>query len=260
MSNRGAGKDDCPHILALIPARGGSKGVPRKNILSVNGKPLISYTIQQALESRRITRTIVSTDDEEIARISREWGAETPFMRPAELATDTSLDIDAFVHALEWLRDNEGYQPDLVVHLRASALVRRVEVIDEAIGKLLSAAEADSLRTVALADQTPYKMWRLDGEYIEPVITLPKVPEAHSASRQSLPKVYWQNCYVDVIRPAVILEKRSMVGERVLGMVIEEPTFDIDHPEDVPRAEEGLRRLEEGLLLSSGEARGRHPR
>jgi N-acylneuraminate cytidylyltransferase len=190
MSKRDVEKDGRRHILALIPARGGSKGVPRKNVLPVNGKPLISYTIQQALESCRITRTIVSTDDEEIARISREWGAETPFMRPAELATDASLDIDAFVHALEWLRDNEGYQPDLVVHLRATAPVRRVGVIDAAIGKLLSTAEADSLRTIAIADQTPYKMWRLDGEYIEPIITLPEIPEAHFASRQSLPKVY----------------------------------------------------------------------
>ena len=233
-------------VLALILARGGSKSVPRKNIIEVNGKPLIAYTIQQALTSNLITRTIVSTDDEEIAQISKNWGAEVPFMRPSEIAQDDSIDIEAFIHCLVWLKKNENYEPDLIVHLRATGPVRRVEVIDQAIDKMARTTDADSLRTVVMSKQTPYKMWKFDGEYLQPVVVLPDVPEAHSVSRQSLPVTYWQNGYVDVIRSTTISQKNSMVGDRVLGIEIKEPVFDIDYPDDVPRVEEGLRRLEEG--------------
>lgn len=247
-------------VLALILARGGSKSVPRKNIMPVNGRPLIAYTILQALASRFVTRTIVSTDDDEIADISREWGAEIPFMRPPELAQDDSVDLEAFVHCLAWLKDNEGYEPELVVHLRATGPVRRVEVIDQGIEMLLKTPDADSLRTVVLAKQTPFKMWRFDGSYIVPVVTLPGVLEAHSVARQNLPKAYWQNGYVDVIRCETILEKNSMVGESVLGIEIDEPVFDIDYPEDVAHVEEGLRRLELGLpLADEDEVDDRHP-
>jgi len=236
-------------VLALILARGGSKSVPRKNIIEINGKPLISYTIKQALASNLITRTIVSTDDEEIARISKTWGAEIPFMRPSAIARDDSIDFEAFIHCLDWLKQNENYEPELVVHLRATGPVRRIEVIDRAIEKMANTPDADSLRTVVMSKQTPYKMWRFDGEYLEPVVVLPDVPEAHSVSRQSLPITYWQNGYVDVIRSTTITQKKSMVGDRVLGIEIKEPVFDIDYPDDVPRVKEGLRRLEEGQPL-----------
>jgi len=132
-------------ILALIPARGGSKGIPRKNIKVVAGKPLIAYSIEQALASRFITRTIVSTDDPEIAQVAREFGAKVPFMRPGEFAQDLSPDIDVFRHALKWLRDRDGYACDLVVHLRPTGPVRRVELIDQAIELILNDPEADSL-------------------------------------------------------------------------------------------------------------------
>ena len=97
-----------PEILALIPARGGSKSIPRKNLLFLNGLPLIAYSIAHALGSRHVTRTIVSTDDEKIARVAREFGAEVPFMRPAEFAGDDSPDLDVFRHALTALREREG--------------------------------------------------------------------------------------------------------------------------------------------------------
>lgn len=248
-----------PEILALIPARGGSRSVPRKNIIEINGRPLIAYSIEQALASSQITRTIVTTDDEEIAEIARECGAETPFLRPAEISGDRSLDIEAFVHALNWLQENEGYETEVLVHLRPTGPVRRVEVIDAAIGKLLATPEADSLRTVVLAEQTPYKMWHLDSDFLRPVVTLPGVSEAHSVARQSLPKAYWQNGYVDLIRPRTILEKSSMVGDCVLGFLIEEPTYDIDYPEDVEWVAEGIRRLNQGLPLGDKKAKDRHP-
>ena len=249
-----------PEVLALILARGGSKSVPRKNIMPINGKPLIAYTILQALASQSITRTIVSTDDEEIAEISREWGAETPFMRPADISGDNSVDFEAFKHCLVWLAGNEVYKPEMVVHLRATGPVRRLEIIDQAVEKLVATPSADSLRTVVMAKQTPYKMWRFNGEFIVPVAPLPGVPEAHSVSRQSLPRAYWQNGYVDVIRRNTILEKSSMVGDVVLGIEIDEPVFDIDYPDDVARVAEGLRRLEQGLPLSDEkETDDRHP-
>src|SRR2546429_2557815 len=103
------------HVLALIPARGGSKGIPRKNVMVLAGKPLIAYAIEQARISRRITRVLVSTDDEEIAEVARRYGAEVPFIRPAEYAEDLSPDIDVFRHALQWLPGRAGSRPQLVL-------------------------------------------------------------------------------------------------------------------------------------------------
>ena len=115
-------------VIALIPARGRSKGIPRKNLLPIAGRPLIAHSILQARASQRISRVIVSTEDEEIADVARHWGAEAPFLRPEEYAGDLSPDVDVFRHALRWLETHEGYQPDLVVHLRPPGPVRRVEI------------------------------------------------------------------------------------------------------------------------------------
>lgn len=234
-------------VLALIPARGGSKGIPRKNLLMLRGKPLIAYSILQAQRSRRISRVIVSTDDEEIAAVARSWGAEVPFLRPAELAGDLSPDIDAFRHALRWLDEHEGYRPEAVVHLRPPGPVRRVELIDQAVDLLLLRPDADAVRSVRRALQTPYKMWRiLDDGSMAPVLTLDGVPDCQSMPRQSLPVVYWQSGYVDVLRPRAVLEFNSMWGRRVLPFVVEEPLFEIDYPEQVAAVEEALERLERG--------------
>src|SRR5512143_1686076 len=107
-----------PEVLALIPARGGSKGIPRKNIRPFAGHPLIAYSIAAGLQADLVTRVIVTTDDEEIAEVARGCGAETPFLRPAELAQDRTLDLPVFQHALQWLQQHEGYHPDILVHLR----------------------------------------------------------------------------------------------------------------------------------------------
>lgn len=240
-------------VLALIPARGGSKGIPRKNLLPVAGKPLIAYSILQAKQSRRINRVIVTTDDAEIAEVARQWGAEVPFLRPAEFAGDLSPDIDAFRHALLWLRAHEHYEPDLVVHLRPPGPVRRVELIDQAVELLATHPEADAVRSVRRALQTPYKMWRItDQGYLEPLLRLPGVVDCQSLPRQMLPVVYWQSGYVDVIRPRAILEKNSMWGDCALPFIVEEEIFEIDYPEDVPQVEEALRRLERGETRVGG--------
>ncbi len=227
-------------ILALIPARGRSKGIPRKNLLPIAGRPLIAYSIEQALASRFVTRTIVSTDDDDIARVALAYGAEVPFRRPAELAQDDSTDLDVFRHALRWLREYDRYECELVVHLRPTGPVRRVERIDEAIALILADPAADSLRSVSWPTQTPYKMWRIVDGLLEPLLRLPGIDDAHSRPRQSLPEVFWQNGYVDVVRPEVVLDRGSMTGERVLPFVVQEPVFELDYPESIPVVEAAL--------------------
>lgn len=224
-------------ILAIIPARGGSKSIPRKNLLPIRGTPLIAYSIGQALASTLITRTIVSTDDEEIARVAASYGAEVPFMRPPELAQDHSPDLDVFRHAVAVLRET-GYHCDLVVHLRPTGPVRNVARIDQAIQLLIDRPDADSVRSVVPAAQTPYKMWRVSEGLLEPVVAASD-RESHSQPRQLLPQVYWQNGYVDVIRAGVI-ESGSMAGERILPFIMNEPVFELDYPEDIAAIEAAL--------------------
>lgn len=227
-------------ILALIPARGGSKGIPRKNIVELGGKPLIAYSIEQALASRLINRVIVSTDDEEIAEISRECGADVPFMRPGEFAQDLSPDIDVFRHALTWLEGNEGYVPDIVLHLRPTCPFRKVETIDRAIELLVNTPEADALRSVCVTSQTPYKMWRIVDGYMKPLLSIPGIAEPFNMPRQVLPKVYRQFGYVDIVRTEVITKRGKMSGNKILPFIIEEEWVDIDYPEDLIEAEKLL--------------------
>jgi len=246
-------------VLALIPARGGSKGLPRKNVLPLAGKPLVAHTIATALDAATITRTIVSTDDDEIAAAAREYGAEVPFMRPPELAQDDSLDLEVFEHALRRLAQDERYEPELVVHLRPTCPVRRAEHVDDAVRRMLEDSEADSLRAVSRPEQTPYKMWRRERGYLVPVVEVEGVRDAHSRPRQSLPEIWWQNGYVDVIRPRTILELGSMAGTRVLPFVVQDPIVEIDYADAFAAAEELLRRRAEGVESDEREPEVRHP-
>ena len=227
-------------VLAIIPARGGSKGIPRKNIRNFAGHPLIAYSIAAALQSRRITRVIVSTDDPEIAEVARAYGAEVPFLRPAELAQDSTLDLPVFQHALAWLTANEAYAPDVVVQLRPTSPIRPVGLVDEAVHILLEHPEADSVRGVVPAGQNPHKMWRIDLQtgQMKNLLDVPGVPEPYNAPRQLLPPVYWQTGHIDAIRPVTILEKNSMSGEVILPVMIDPRyTVDIDSLADWARAE-----------------------
>jgi len=213
----------------------------------VGQKPLIAYSILHARTSLLINRIIVSTDDSEIASVAKEWGAEVPFIRPAQYAEDSSPDIDVFRHALIWLKENEGYEPEIVVHLRPPGPVRRVELIDRAVELLIDHPEADAVRSVGPALQTPYKMWSISANgYMQPLLRLDDAADCQSLPRQQLPKVYWQNGYVDVIRPRAILEKNSMWGECVLPFIVEETLFELDYPEDIPAIEDALKRNGDG--------------
>ena len=202
-----------PEVLALIPARGGSKGIPRKNIRPFAGYPLIAFSIAAALQAERVTRVVVSTDDPEIAEVARQYGAETPFMRPAELAADRTMDLPVFQHGLTWLEQHEGYRPELVLHLHPTSPMRPPGCLDLAIRQMLDHPEADCTRSVVEPLQSPYKMWRIDeatGRMV-PLVSLPGVKEPYNTPRQLLPSTYLQTGHVNVIRPAVILGG-SMTG------------------------------------------------
>jgi CMP-N,N'-diacetyllegionaminic acid synthase len=217
-------------VVAVIPARGGSKGVPRKNVREVAGHPLIAYSIAAALASQSIGRVVVSTDDPEIADAARTYGAEVPFMRPSELAADDTPDLPVFQHALQWLEQKEQYRPDVVVHLRPTSPFRRVADIDHAVDLLQSHPEADAVRAVCEPFQNPYKMWRLAGDgSLEPLLTLPGMPDAYNRPRQSLPMVLWQTASIDVTRRTTILDGGSMTGRRILPFILPEDSWvDVD--------------------------------
>ena len=229
-----------PEVLAIIPARGGSKGIPRKNIRSFSGYPLIAWSIAAAKQSELVTRVIVSTDDDEIAAVARECGAETPFLRPAEFAQDQSTDLPLFEHALKWLAENEGYRPEVVVQLRPTSPIRPKGLVDAAVRILLEHADAESVRGVVPAGQNPHKMWRLDAGEKNPMTNLLAVDgieEPYNAPRQILPPIFWQTGHIDAIRPATILSG-SMSGKTIYPLVID-PNFtvDLDNLRDWMRAE-----------------------
>ena len=233
MSNEG--------VLAIIPARGGSKGIPRKNIRPFAGYPLIAYSIAAGLQTESVTRLIVTTDDEEIAEVAREFGAETPFLRPAELAQDRTLDLPVFQHALNWLAQHEDYHPQAVVHLRPTTPVRPPSLVDRSVSLLLAHPEADSVRGITTAHQNPYKMWLMDGEDkpIRPLTSVPGIDESYNSPRQALPTAYTHTGLIDTIRPATILELNSMSGRIILPLLFD-PAYDadLDTPQDWKYAEQ----------------------
>lgn len=231
-------------VLAIIPARGGSKSFPRKNIKLLHGIPLIVYSIAAGLQAKSVTRVIVSTDDEEIARIARECGAEISFLRPASLARDETPDLPVFQHALKWLKEHENYVPDVIVQLRPTSPFRPAGLVDEAVSILLDDKRADCVRAVVPSGQNPYKMWRLGKRgYLHPLLEAPGIDEPYNMPRQKLPLTYWQTGHVDVIRYRTLI-KGSMSGDRILPLILD-PRYaiDIDTESDWSRAEWLMERL-----------------
>lgn len=216
-------------ILALIPARGGSKGIPRKNIRLFAGYPLIAWSIAAAKHSSLVTRVIVSTDDEEIAAVARVWGAETPFLRPDALAQDKTTDLPVFEHALKWLEDVEGYRPEVVVQLRPTSPIRPQTMVDDAIRILLDHMDADCVRGVVPAAQNPFKMWRFNGEGkpLAQLLEVEGIDEPYNAPRQILPPVYWQTGHIDAIRVSTIVNKKSLTGNIIYPLTID-PKYTVD--------------------------------
>ncbi len=228
-----------PEILAIIPARGNSKSIPKKNIKDFAGFPLLAFSIAAAKQAKSVTRVIVSTDNEEIAGVAREYGAEIPFMRPDELAQDDTLDYPVIEHVLLWLAENEDYHPDYVVQLRPTSPIRPQTMVDDAVELMLAHTEADSVRGVVPSAQNPYKMWFIDEEgRMQPILQVKGVKEPYNAPRQDLPNTFWQTGHIDVIRAEMILKKKSLSGDTILPLLVDPCyTVDIDTPLDWQRAE-----------------------
>ena len=232
-------------VVAIIPARGGSKVIPRKNVVLLAGKPLIAYTIETALQAPSLERVIVSTDDEEIAAIARKHGAEVPFLRPKELAADDTPDLPVFRHAIQWLRENEGYDPGIVLNLRPTAPLRSVADIEAVIRKLLETG-CDAVRTVCRVEHHPYRMVTLENDRAFKLMD--DVAPKFSYQRQMLPPVYRWNGAVDAMRSEIILQRDNMYGNDVRVVVMpKERSIDIDDEFDLKIAECLLGRSENRL-------------
>ena len=226
--------------LALIPARGGSKGVPRKNLRNLAGKPLISWTIETALSLKCLDRVIVTTDDEEIAATAKHYGAEVPFIRPAELAQDKSADFPVALHALTWLLEKEKYRPDILVWLRPTVPLRSAEDIKNAV-QLLIDRDAECVRSVCLTSHHPYWMKRIEHGKLLPL--LENTNEENYVGRQSLPSVYILNGAVDVTWCSRVLTKRGLFNGNMMGYIMpQERSVDIDSEMDLMLAEILIRR------------------
>lgn len=229
-------------ILAVIPARGGSKSIPRKNIKLLCGKPLIAWTIDEAKKSRLLTRILVSTDDPEIAEVASACGAEVPFLRPKEISQDLSTDVEFLTHALNWLWDNERYEPEIVLRLPPTSPLRTAAHIDEGIQKLLDTPKADAARPICEAPKHPYKLWQIQeaGTFLEPF--LPKeftgFDEPHNLPRQLFPKAYIHTGAMDVIRTGALRKYNSTSGKKLAYFFMDpQDAVNIDHPVDFEIAE-----------------------
>jgi N-acylneuraminate cytidylyltransferase len=238
-----------PEIIALIPARGGSKSIPGKNIKPLGGMPLLAYSIAAGLQAELVQRVLVSTDSAEIADVARAWGAEVPFLRPADLAEDSTTDFPVFEHALHWLAENEGYRPDIIVQLRPTSPFRPPGLVDSAIRALLENPEADSVRGVTPSGQNPYKMWRIEQGLLHPLLQT-EWPEPYNMPRQALPETYWQTGQIEVIRRETILQKKSLTGDVILPCVISpEYAIDLDNLYQWAFAEQVLEKWNLELVL-----------
>lgn len=227
-------------VYAIIPARGGSKGVPSKNIKELFGKPLIGWTIEETKKSKYISRVIVNTDDDKIVEAAKIFGAEI-FMRPKNLAEDLTQDLPVFTHHLLELKKNNDL-PDIVVDLRATAPLRRVGRVDEGIKLLIDAGKekADSVRAVTSAAKHPYKMWKINSAgFLNPLFSeVEGLKEPYNAPRQILPVIYQNNGAMNAFWPETILEKKSMTGSKILGLSMEDwESINIDTELDFKLAE-----------------------
>ncbi|OHA42078.1 MAG: hypothetical protein A3H68_03160 [Candidatus Taylorbacteria bacterium RIFCSPLOWO2_02_FULL_46_40] len=232
--------------VGIIPARGGSKSIPKKNIAMLCGKPLICYTIESAKKSKLLDSFIVSTDDPETADVAKSFGADVPFLRPKEFSTDTATDLGFLKHALIWLRENRNLTPDVIVNLRPTGPFRGPEDIDAVLATMQKTG-CDSVRTLSKPNQNPFKMWYVDESNFK---MTPLLPTKYFDSvgidvpRQLLPQnVYWTNALVDATKTKFILEQDKIYGPDIRAIIVSgNKTIDIDGPEELAYAEYIMRK------------------
>jgi CMP-N,N'-diacetyllegionaminic acid synthase len=223
-----------PSAVALIPARQGSKRVPGKNIRLLQGHPMLAYTIASAIESGVFNAVIVSTDSEDTAAIARHYGAEVPFLRPAEFAGDVSPDVEWVEYTLAELK-RRGRQWDAFSLLRPTSPFRTADTIGRAWARFTAQEGADSLRAVEKCGQHPAKMWVLQGDRMIPLMkgSDPAAPPWHSMPYQALPPIYVQNASLEIAWTRVVSETRTIAGNVLVPFLTEGyEGFDINDPHD----------------------------
>lgn len=219
-------------ILAIIPARGGSKGVPHKNIREINGRPLISYTIEESINSKYIDKLIVSTEDKGIAEISKKYGAEIPFLRPRKLALDETPGIDPILHAVKCLADKDC-NFDYVMCLQCTSPFRKYYQIDEAIKNLYD-KDADSIVSVRESEITPYWMKKIKDGKLKNFMD----ESIFYARRQDIPKTYRLNGAIYLAKTGILLDIKNWYTENTLPYIMDEiSSIDIDNMLDFKFAE-----------------------
>lgn len=224
------------YIIALIPARSGSKRIPNKNIKLYNNKPLIYWSIQVALNSKYINKVVVSTDCKEIACIARSYNASVPFLRPKELSEDLSTDYEFVKHYI----DSIEKKPDLIVQLRPTYPNRDVKTVDDCIKQLIENFDSYScLRTVCENDKPAYKMYKINDLVLTPLFeTVDNLLEPYNMPAQILPKTYWHNGYIDIIKTDTVINEKSITGSKIYPYIMnKDEVDDIDTEEDWIKSE-----------------------
>ena len=215
-------------ILGLIPARGGSKGIPNKNIKLINGKPLLCYTAEAALESKKIDKVVLSTDSEKIRKVGISCGLEVPFIRPSILAEDDTPTLPVIDHALEYLNKNQNYIPDIVVLLQPTSPLRKAFHVDNAIDIFLDHKNADSLVSIVQVphNYNPYSILIRNKKSI--VKSFLDFPEKNN-SRQKKPIFYARNGAIYITNIDCLINKKSMYGDKIISYLMDyKDSFDID--------------------------------
>lgn len=231
-------KRDKANIVTVIPARGGSKSIPKKNIRELKGKPLIQYSIEYSLKCPFVSHTVVSTDSQEIADIARKAGAEIYFLRPAEYAKDDTPDYPVMRHALDALEKVFQEAIDYIVLLRPTSPLRPPNLIERGMEIFKRFPEASSLRSVAPCSEHPFRMWKIADGFMIGYETA--VHEPYNLLRQKLPSVYFQTGDIEIICRETLI-KGSVSGDKILPLVIKsDEMLDIDKESDLKRAIEKL--------------------
>ncbi len=225
-------------IYFIIPARGGSKGIPNKNIKLFGNKPLIQWSIEQSKLSKYFSRVYVSTDNIDIQNIALKCGAESPFLRPSNISQDLSTDFEFMEHFINYLIENNELLPDIIVQMRPTYPTRKVEIIDDIITTFINNYDNyDSIRTVIENDKTPYKMYNIINNELVPLFfEINNIKEPYNQCRQILPKTYLHNGYLDVIKVKSFIEKKSITGDKIIPYIMKK-----DEVDDIDTIEEWLK-------------------
>tara|TARA_B110000003_G_C16495493_1_gene475238 strand:+ start:125 stop:802 length:678 start_codon:yes stop_codon:yes gene_type:complete len=221
------------NIVAIIPARSGSKSIKDKNIISYKNKPLIYHSIQIALKSKLVNRVIVSTDSIKYAELSRKFGAEVPFLRPKIISKDNSNDSGWIFHSIDYLIDKEKYYPDLIIHLRPTSPNREIKTFEKGIKWFLKNKNSStSMRSVSIFSQPPQKLFQIKKKFLTGFFNKKYKGEYHSRPRQDYPKTYLPNGYIDILKTSYILKSKKIYGNKILSYVTN-PILDIDTKQDL---------------------------